>query len=149
MIDFINDIDVSDAASITFASAMKKMASADGEVHPAEEEMIVSFLRDAQAALPNVKEDLSTIDTPELKSAFLKTLALVALVDGVLRKPELSLMQEYIDQLGYGQSAASVFEDVGKVVLNQFRGVVAFRDQAEEIGRSFGLSESAIAEVLD
>ena len=148
MIDFLNDLDVSDEASITFAIAMKKMASADGEVHPAEEEMIVSFLNDAQAALPNVVEDLSTIKTPEMKSAFLKTLALVALVDGVLREPEIKLMQDYIDQLGYGDSATVVFEDVGRGVLAQFRGVVAFRDQAEEIGRSFGLSETAIAEVL-
>ena len=76
-------------------------------------------------------------------------MALVALVDGVVREPEVTLMQDYIDRLGYEKSATSVFEEVGKGVLAQFRGVVAFRDQAEEIGRSFGLSASAIAEVLD
>ena len=51
MIDFISGLDISDAASITFALAMKKMATIDGEVHPAEEEMINSFLEDLSEIL--------------------------------------------------------------------------------------------------
>ena len=149
MIDFFDGLDISDATSVTFAKAMKKMANADGEVHPAEEEMIESFLSDIQSKMPDLDEDLSTLDSPAVKSAFLKTLALVALVDGTLRAPEEALMEEYVSKLNHDQSAKSVFEEVGKTVLSKFRGVIAFREQAESIGRSLGLSDSIIAEVLD
>ena len=149
MLDFFEGLDISDAASVTFANAMKKMAEADGEVHPAEQEMIDAFLKEAASEKPDLNEDLSTLDTPEVKKAFLRTLALVAMVDGEKKSQEVDLMNDYVSKLGHPQSAEMVFEEVGKGILSKFKGVVAFRDQAEEIGRSFGLSESAISEVLD
>ena len=149
MFDFLNEVDVDGITAITIAAGMKKMAMADGEMHPAELEMIESFLKEVKAESGESGEDLGSLNTPELQETFLKSLALVALVDGVIRDQEVQLLNNYVQELGFSRSAEAVFEEVGKSLLAQFRGVSAFRTQAEEVGRSLGLSDAAIAEALE
>ena len=73
---------------------------------------------------------------------------MVALADGTIQDSEIALLQGYVDQFGYSQSAKDIIGLVGRMLLAHFSGVSHFRDQAEEIGRALGLDDAAIAEAL-
>ncbi len=159
MLGLLKEVDINAAAAVSIAAGMKKMAMSDDEVHPAEVEMIEQFLNDVKADveseggdIANISSDdvdLTALSTDELKETFLLCLAVVALADGTIRDEEVSLLQSYVDQMGFQQSGKQIIDMVGQMMLSHFKGVELFRSQAEEIGRALGLNEEAIAQALN
>ena len=159
MFELLKPVDLDAAAAISIAAGMRKMAMSDDDVHPSEVAMIEQFLNDVKTEVEEGGGDISNISaddvdvnslkSDELKETFLISLAMVALADGVIREEEVALLQEYVDLLGYPESARAIIGLVGRMLLSQFSGVKDNRAQAEEIGRALGLDENTIAEVLN
>jgi len=149
MRELMNFVDIDSRAAGVIAVGMREMAMADGQEHPRELEMIALLESD----LPESEDatvQLDILDTVELKDTFLRSLALVALVDGALKPSESELIYSYGQQLGRSEDdVRSVLHDVAEIMLSAFSGVTVFREQAERIGQSLGLPDEAIARILD
>lgn len=149
MRDLMNFVDISGQAASSIMVGMREMAMVDGQQHPRELEMIALLESDLDGdQADGVAVD--SLNTRELQDAFLKSLALVALVDGALKEPESQLIHRYGAEMGRSQAEVdAVLHDVASIMLSNFAGVTIFRDQAVQIGRSLGLDDAAISAVLD
>ncbi len=149
MRDLMNFVEIDDRAAGSIAAGMREMAQADGLEHPRELEMIALLESD----LPGISNDvveIAALSSRTAQDAFLKSLALVALVDGALKEEEAELIHRYGREMGRSESDISaVLSDVAEVMLSAFAGVTVFREQAVNIGHALGLDDSAISLVLD
>ncbi|MEL6346675.1 MAG: hypothetical protein AAFV53_26415 [Myxococcota bacterium] len=149
MRDLMNFVDLDARAAGAIAVGMREMAQVDGHQHPREAEMIALL----EADLPDSDADsveLDALDGRAVQDAFLKSLALVALVDGALKPTESALIHGYAEKLGRARGEVdAILKDVAQVMLSAFTGVTVFREQAVQIGQSLGLNEDDINEVLD
>lgn len=137
-----------DATGHALVNAMREVAAADGN-HPRELALIESY-EQSLGHKPEGPVDLSTINTPALKEAFLKSLILVAFGDTKISDEEAQVIKSYADKLGLGDNELrKAMNDVGAALLSNLSGVKATRDQARDLGRSMGLDEFTIDEVLD
>ena len=150
MRDLMNFVEIDPAAASTIAAGMREMALADGHEHPRELEMIALLESDLPTRSGDDTVDVAALSSRELQDAFLKSLALVALVDGALQEPEAALIHRYGQEMGRGKGEVdAVLKDVAEVMLSNFAGVTVFREQAVRIGEALGLSADDIARVLD
>ncbi|MEC7985888.1 MAG: hypothetical protein VX278_12040 [Myxococcota bacterium] len=152
MLDFIQRVELDAPTAICIAAGMKQMAASDNEVHQREVAFINEFIEEAAGSTTEVQAsdvNLSLLHSSELKSIFLKSLAVVALADGKIRTEEKDLLNSYAKRLDYDGSADQILEDVARAFLGRFRSISIFRGAAEKIGRQLGLSEEAIKDVLD
>lgn len=134
-------------AARAIAAGMRQMSVIDGE-HPGELAIIEAFEADLPGG-PAASVELDALDTPELREAFMKSLALVALVDGTLSDPEMELLRGYAERLELSEAQiGAVVGAVGEVMLSVFSGVSIFRFQAVAIGRQLGLDDAAIERAL-
>ena len=102
------------------------------------------------SGVPHPSVDIAALTTRATQDAFLKSLALVALVDGALKDSESELIHRYGRELGRSAGEVSaVLKDVAQSMLSAFSGVTVFREQAEQIGQALGLADADIAGVLD
>lgn len=137
-----------DATGHALVNAMREVAAADGN-HPRELALIESY-EQSLGHKPAGPVDLSTINSPALKEAFLKSLILVAFGDTKISDEEAQVIRSYADKLGLGENELrKAMNDVGAALLSNLSGVKATRDQARDLGRSMGLDEFTIDEVLD
>ena len=149
MRDLMNFVDLDPVAAGTIAAGMREMAMVDGQQHPRELEMIALLEADLPAQATDTVE-VGSLKTREQQDAFLKSLALVALVDGALKPTEAALIHRYGQALGRAEGEVSaVLKDVAEIMLSNFAGVTVFREQAVRIGEALGLSAEDIARVLD
>ena len=149
MRDLIPQINLDAETALCIAAGMKQMAASDDDIHQDELALIDKFIADAGTEAPEASDiNLSLIHTDELKSVFLKSLAVVALADGTIRQEEKDLLASYVERLSYNASAEQVLEEVACAFLRTFKSNVIFREQVETIGRNLGLSEDAIQGVL-
>jgi hypothetical protein len=145
---FMKATEIEAAAARTIAAGMREMSIVDG-AHPGELALIEAFEADIPEGAGEGVVDLDALSSPELKEAFLKSLALVALVDGELTVQELDLLRGYADPMGLSdEQIGRVVGEVSEVMLSVFSGVKIFRHQAESIGRTLGLDDRAIARAL-
>ena len=152
MLDFIQHVELDAQTAICIAAGMKQMAASDNEVHQREVAFINEFISEVGGAETEVKTsdvDLSLLHSTELKSIFLKSLAVVALADGAIRQEEKDLLGSYVERLEFEDSAEAILDEVARAFLSRFRNISIFREKAETIGRQLGLSEAAIKDVLD
>jgi len=152
MLDFIQHIELDAPTAICIAAGMKEMAASDNDIHQREVAFIDEFISEVGGDSETITSsdiDLSILNSSELKDIFLKSLAVVALADGEIKKEEVKLLNNYVDRLEYDGSASKILDDVARSFLSRFRGVSIFREKAEDMGRRLGLSEAAIKEVLD
>ena len=152
MLDFIERVELDANTAICIAAGMKQMAASDNEIHKREVAFINDFIDEVGGTIDDLKVsdvDLSLLKSDELKSVFLKSLAVVALADGEIRQEEKDLLNSYASQLDYSGSADQILEEVARAFLSRFRSITIFRENAEKIGRQLGLSDEAIKEVLD
>ena len=149
MRDLMSFVEIDDGAAGTIAAGMREMARADGREHPRELEMIALLESD----LPGIAHDaveLDTLSSRASQDAFLKSLALVALVDGALKESESELIHRYGREMGRSEGEVSaMLNNVAEIMLSAFAGVTVFREQAVHIGQALGLTDDAIAAVLD
>lgn len=137
-----------DTTGHALVNAMREVAAADGN-HPRELALIESY-EQSLGHKPEGPADLSTITSPALKEAFLKSLILVAFGDTRISDEEAQVIRGYADKLGLGDNELrKAMNDVGAALLSNLSGVKATREQARELGRSMGLDEFTIDEVLD
>jgi uncharacterized tellurite resistance protein B-like protein len=136
--------------SVGFAlcQAMREVASADGD-HPRELLLIQSFEDELPAGKTDTV-DLSVVNTPALKEAFIKSLVLVAFADMQLGEEETDVIRSYAEKLGLGEREVSrAISDVAAALLSNLAGVKQSRAQVEALGKAMGLDQFTIDEVLN
>jgi hypothetical protein len=149
MRDLMSFVEIDDRAAGSIAAGMREMARADGLEHPRELEMI-ALLESDLPGIPHDAVEIASLTSRTAQDAFLKSLALVALVDGALKEQESELIHRYGREMGRSEGEVSaVLSDVAEVMLSAFAGVTVFREQAVNIGHALGLGDDAIALVLD
>ncbi|HJN75035.1 MAG TPA: hypothetical protein QGF58_13995 [Myxococcota bacterium] len=140
--------DIDSRTGGTIAAAMRVVALSDG-LHPREEALIDEFEK-SLGTEATAEVDLSVIDTPALREAFLKSLVLVAFADGRISEEESVCIRDYATDLGLGEpEVAKAIADVAAHLLGQLAGVKVFREQVVQLGRNMGLDELTIASVLE
>jgi len=144
---FMKATEIAAPAARAIAAGMREMSVVDGE-HPGELALIEAFEKDLPDG-PAAGVDLAALDTPELQEAFMKSLALVALVDGGLSEQEMTLLRDYAGKLSLTEEQnIAVITAVSEVMLSVFSGVRLFRQQAISIGRHLGMNDDAIERAL-
>ncbi len=141
-------IDITLPAARTIAAAMREMACVDG-LHPNEAEILRTFEEDlpAQELPPEVA--LETLDAPELREAFFKSLLLVAYADGRLSPEEQGVIDRYTAALSMDPQQVQIWQsDVAGTLLSLFEGVQIYRESVTELGRDLGLSDELIEQAL-
>ena len=128
--------------------AMREVAAADGD-HPRELLLIQSFEDELPAGKTDTV-DLSVVNTPALKEAFIKSLVLVAFGDMTLGEEETDVIRSYAEKLGLGEREVSrAISDVAAALLSNLAGVKQSRTQVEALGKAMGLDQFTIDEVLN
>ena len=139
-------VDVDGPQGHAIAAAMREVAEVDG-MHEAEAELIRRF----ESGLPphDGDVDVSVSDSDDLRHAYVKSMVLVAYADGGLTDLERELVAQKSAAVGFADNQLpQVYTEVAKGLLGAFAGVQIYRDQAVEIGRSLGLTDDDINEVL-
>jgi len=140
-------IKINDRAAYTLAAAMRVVARADGN-HPAEEQLIDAFEQELPDE-PTGEIDLSSINTPELKEAFLWSLVLVAFADGRVSDEEGQVIHDYAQRLGLStKEVAKAVSDVAGMLLSNLSGVKIYKEQVLGLGRKMGLDEHTVQSIL-
>jgi hypothetical protein len=140
------DLDVPVAAAWTIAAGMREVSHSDG-AHPREDAVIDEFERGLPPGEPVVV--LESLDTVELRAAFVQSLVLVAYADGAVSDAERTLVRQYAFQLGFDEkSLAAVWSDVAVDLLSTFNGVRVYRDAIAAIGEKMGLDAGSIDRAL-
>lgn len=139
-------VDVDGPQGHAIAAAMREIAAVDG-IHEAEAELIRRFEKDLPPLTGEV--DSAVINTDELRHAYVKSMVLVALSDGSVSALERELVAKKSAAVGIDNHQLSdVYTEVARSLLSAFSGVQIYRQQAVEIGRSLGLGDSDIEDVL-
>ena len=146
MSESIEALEVDGPQGHAIAAAMREVAQVDG-MHEAEADLINRFVSDLPPSSGSI--DLAVINTDSLRALYVKSMILVAFADGALTDLERGLIAEKSATIGFdGSALPEAYREVAKGLLGNFSGVRQFRNQAVEIGRSLGLSEPDIEEVL-
>lgn len=152
MLDFFDDVPLSHASIAWIARGLRECAMVDG-VHPKEAELIQAF---EEAAGLNVEAD-ATLDaggaapftSDAEREAYLRSLLLLCLADGTISEGEAAWVAEEAQTIGV--DAVRLFKldrEARMYMLSAFKGVSAFRAEAEGIGRSLGLTDDEITLAL-
>ena len=159
MRELFGDLELSLTQATAIAKAMQHVAAADG-VHQHEQELIDGFfagcLEDAGEAPRALDDDpydgaalAGALSSEGLVQAALKSCYMVALVDGAISDAEGACIEQIAKDLNMAPAALQAcLLDVRKHFFQQFQGVTLFRDEATKIGRSLGLSDAEIDELL-
>ncbi len=144
-LDDTHDIDVDSHSAAVVAAAMREVAKADGDVHPRE----LALIAEMADGLPDA-DPRTPLATDLLRRAYLQSLAMVALADGVISEAERTVIADLAASQGLDPDDVEIaVEDARRQFLGVFAGVQHFRADAEDIGRGLGLSDDAIVDVLD
>lgn len=137
------DIPVSidaDAAAI-IAQGMRAVAKADGVIHHRELNLIASF----EASLPPGHEPRGRLASANLETAYVRSLVMVALADGVITDAELARIRELCTEQGIDSERLDAeILSVKRRFLSVFAGVNFFRDAVVRVARDLGLSEAEV-----
>lgn len=138
---FETDVPIDAASAAVIARGMRLVARADGLIHQRELSLIATF----ESALPkNAAPNVSVLPA-ELKSVYIRSLAMVALADGRISDVEL---QQIVDLAAeQGMDPAEVDTEllaVKRRFLSVFAGVNVFREAVVNVARDLGLPESEL-----
>jgi len=152
MLELFKDVDLTQEAAAWMAQGLRALASCDG-LHTSELALVEAFERELGID-PTDPADFNATVSPLTGATeaelFVRSLQLMALADGRISAREEEWIAGVSGNLGVdaGRRAELAIESK-KYLLSSLAGVSAFRDQAEGIGRSLGLSPEDIASVLD
>ncbi len=152
MRELLNDTDLAPEAATFMSHGLRALAHLDG-IHTSELALVEEFERslgipagDPRKFDPSGGGPLA--DT-EQKEAFFRTLQLMALADGRVSAREGQWIANVAGELGIEASRQEALAiDARKYMLSSLAGVTAFKEQAVAVGRSLGLSDAQIEEVL-
>lgn len=135
-----SDVDLDASAAAAIAHGMRAVAQADGMIHQRELSLIAAF----EAELPSdgVPGPLSDAAS---RQAFLRSLIMVALADGVITDQEEQVIGELCDAHGIGRGEVHTETlEVKRWFLQAFSGVHIFRDAVIRVAKDLGLPESEV-----
>ncbi len=153
MIELFADVDLSNDAAAYIASGLRALAGCDG-FHTNEIALVEEFERGVGID-PTSASDFQSAGGGPLKDdsereLFLSSLQLLALADGRISAREDEWITSVSSDLGIGEARRQELAVQAKqYLLSSLAGVNAFRAQAEAVGKSLGLTDAQIAEVLD
>jgi uncharacterized membrane protein YebE (DUF533 family) len=128
-------------AAAVIARGMRTVAQADGMIHQRELSLIAAF----EAELPPGGDEDGQLTSDDAKVAYLRSLVMVALADGVITDSEEAVIGELCSAQGIGRSQIhSVTLEVKRWFLRSFRGVHIFRDAVVRVARDLGLSDAEV-----
>jgi uncharacterized tellurite resistance protein B-like protein len=129
------DLDARTAAVI--AAGMRRVATADGNIHPNELSLIEDFERD----IPEGTEPTATIGDAAVRAVYLKSLVMVALADGRISDPEQVVIADLAAAVGADDAdIEAATAAVKREFISVFKGVTHFRDQVEALASELGVS---------
>ncbi len=146
-----SDVALSQEAARYIAQGLRALAYLDG-LHTSELALVEAFER-AYELPPTDGKDFDPAGGGPLagdeKEVFLRTLQLMALADGRISGSEASWIERVSEQLEIDAARCKELERDAKMqMLSSLSGVTAFREQAVGVGRSLGLSDADIDDVL-
>ncbi len=152
MIELFADLDLSKEAAAYIAGGLRALAACDG-THANEIALVEEFERGLglEAADGDAFELASggPLATDQEKEIFLRSLQLMALADGRISSREKVWIDDAAGGLGISDGRKDELAvEAKKFLLGSLAGVNAFYEQAYNVGRSLGLDEAAILEVL-
>jgi uncharacterized membrane protein YebE (DUF533 family) len=138
---FDTPVTIDERAAAIIARGMRSVAQADGILHQREMSLIASF----ESHLPPEESDGGRIEDEAMQTAFLRTMILVALADGVVSDAELARIKALCDEQGIGVDRVDPEVTVVKRrFLAVFAGVQVFRDAVVRIARDLGLPDAEV-----
>jgi uncharacterized membrane protein YebE (DUF533 family) len=138
---FEAEVPIDAPAAAIIARAMRAVARADGVIHQRELNLIASFETDLPADAPQQ----ALLEGDGLRSAYLRSMIMVALADGVISEAELAKIRELAGEQGIAEAEVeAAVLSVKRRFLSVFAGVNVFRDAVVRVARDLGLSESEV-----
>ena len=138
---FDTPVTIDERAAAIIARGMRSVAQADGILHQREMSLIASF----ESHLPPDGVDGGRIEDEAMQTAFLRTMILVALADGVVSDAELARIKALCDEQGIDVDRVDPEVTVVKRrFLAVFAGVQVFRDAVVRIARDLGLPDAEV-----
>ncbi len=133
------NLDARGAAII--AAGMRAVARADGVIHQRELNLIASF----EAGIPAGAEASGALGDPAAEDAYLWSLIMTALADGVISEAERACINELAEAQQISADRVTAAElHVKRKFLSVFAGVNFFRDSVVRVARDLGLPESEV-----
>lgn len=151
MRDLLTDTDITPSAAAFMANGLRALAHLDG-IHTSELALVEEFERSMGIPAGDAKKfdtaDVGPLDDAQ-REAFLRTLQLMALADGRVSARESEWIGRVASEFGVSaERQAELAVEARKYMLSSLAGVTAFREQAVAVGRSLGLSDAQIEDVL-
>ena len=148
----LSEFELGAAGLGSFVVAMREVAMADGLEHPDELELINAMISESpdytEQEIPQVF-DAHSVSAPEVRSAFLTVLGLVAVVDGAVQQSEREVIQKYADALGVSDQVEDSIRRAILWLLSSFSGVEVFQEELLSFGEGLGLQRQEITEFFD
>jgi uncharacterized tellurite resistance protein B-like protein len=142
--DFADMEELPEAEAAVIVAGMRLVARADGDVHENELAMIEELGQGLPMADPN-----TLLSSEATKTLYIRSLGMLALADGVMSAPEVSLIREIADHQGLShEQVDGALRSVKLSFFKNFAGVSVFADQAREIGLGLGLDSADIDDIL-
>ena len=152
MLELFADLDLSTEAAAYIAQGLRALAACDG-THANEIALVEEFERGLSLEPGDGDSfDLGTggpLGTEAEKELFLRSLQLLALADGRISSREKVWIDDAAAGLGIDDGRKDELAiEAKKFLLGSLAGVKAFYQQAYGVGRSLGLAEADILEIL-
>jgi len=151
MPQLVTDVDINQAEAAWIAQGMRALAACDG-LSAAELAMVEEFEQEqsvGSTATDDFDLEASPLRGDAQKAVFLRTLILLAHVDGRVTSREVAFLDKVCEQLSISSEDRAALEvDAKKFLLSSLAGVEHYRDQAEAVGRQLGLTSEQIASAL-
>lgn len=138
-IDAPANLDARGAAIV--AAGMRAVARADGVIHQRELNLIASF----EASIPSEQGASGPLGDPACEDAYLWSLVMTALADGVISDAERACIAALAEEQGISPDRVAAAElQVKRKFLSVFAGVNFFRDSVLRVARDLGLSDAEV-----
>jgi len=135
------DVELDGPQAAAIAQGMRTVAQADGSIHQRELSLIASF----EAELPSGGRPAERFESDAAKMAYLRSIIMVALADGVITDKEEEVIAELCDAQGIGRAQIHTETlEVKRWFLQAFSGVQIFRDAVVRVAKDLGLPESEV-----
>ncbi len=136
-----SEVEIDAASAAVIARGMRVVAQADGIVHEREMNLIASF----EADIPPGTSASASLAEGGVRMAYLRSLIMVALADGVITEAELTAIRELAQEHGIADDLVETeVLGVKRIFLSVFAGVNVFRDSVVRVARDLGLSEAEV-----
>lgn len=135
-----SDIEVSAEQLAVIAAGMRIVALADGDIHPAELQMIQA-LEEGLPPLAAIGSAREVLDSESLLAIYLRSLWMVALADGKASPGEVATLRHLAEEAGCPAALIdAVGDEVKHAFMGQLAGVTLFTEGLDEIAADIGLA---------